>query len=835
MRRVFLSHSSKDKERYLRPLLDKLSKDAGTERFVYDEVTFEAGLENEELIIDWLSRSDLFVLFLSNDSLNSSWVKKEILEASDLQSLGQIKKIYPIIIDPSITHEDRRIPDWMRDTYNLRFVSKPAVAARKIISMMREISWKQTPKLKEKQQFFVGRNDLINTLESRLDNYDIPSPNTLVATGMEYIGRRTFLKKGLTKLDLIEDSYAFPSLKLDAHQSIEDFIKLLDDFGMTSLDLIDIDLLKMSKDEKTDLAVNLLLEINRSKDIVLIKDEGAIISPTREISSWFVQVNDRLSEKSSNIFLCVISRYRTNQGYLFKRNVIFSMHVPELSLQERKGLLKRYSSLIGLNLDNKDMNYVSSFFSGLPEEIIYTCDLIKENGIDYVKRNVQMITDYSDRKVSSIMAEYEKDITARSFLALVASFDFVSYELLQNIVGSNTEYNNLIEEFFAKGICDNLGSNGEYLVLNSAIKNYILRQRIPLTKEFQERIKRHVEEFVVTYDKNEDGRDVSDVFFSLKEALVNGNAKSTPESQMLIPSHYLKSMKELYDKRNRDQEVVKLADKILEQEEYMDDHIIREIRYFLCSSLARLKNERFKSEVQSISGAEHKFLFGFYYRQVGRDEEAARSLSEALNLRPIFSRAKRELVTVYQNMDEYDKAYELAKGNYEENRNNEYHIQAYFQILLHTKELELEEKDIIMSRLLEDIGKIDSEKAKNMYSIMEIEYTFYIKRDIESAKTLVDSAVMYSSDNLYMLLCQFDIYEKANDVNKLKQILGSLKNNIGSPNTKFYKEYQKCRAIYEVRAGNLENARNIARSSSIPKNTKKNLLSKIDKIYSESM
>ena len=162
MRRVFLSHSSKDKERYLRPLLDKLSKDAGTERFVYDEVTFEAGLENEELIIDWLSRSDLFVLFLSNDSLNSSWVKKEILEASDLQSLGQIKKIYPIIIDPSITHEDRRIPDWMRDTYNLRFVSKPAVAARKIISMMREISWKQTPKLKEKQQFFVGRNDLIS-------------------------------------------------------------------------------------------------------------------------------------------------------------------------------------------------------------------------------------------------------------------------------------------------------------------------------------------------------------------------------------------------------------------------------------------------------------------------------------------------------------------------------------------------------------------------------------------------------------------------------------------------------------------------------------------------
>lgn len=140
-----------------------------------------------------------------------------------------------------------------------------------------------------------------------------------------------------------------------------------------------------------------------------------------------------------------------------------------------------------------------------------------------------------------------------------------------------------------------------------------------------------------------------------------------------------------------------------------------------------------------------------------------------------------------------------------------------------------------MSRLLEDIKTIDSEKAKNMYLIMDIEYTFYIKRDIEGAKILVDNAVKYSADNLYVLLCQFDIYEKANDVNKMKTILANLKKNIGSPNTKFFKEYQKCRAIYEVRAGNLENARSIAMSSSIPQNTKQNLLSKIDKIYSELM
>ena len=41
MKRVFLSHSSKQKEGYLRPLVKKLQADRGKERFVYDEETFE--------------------------------------------------------------------------------------------------------------------------------------------------------------------------------------------------------------------------------------------------------------------------------------------------------------------------------------------------------------------------------------------------------------------------------------------------------------------------------------------------------------------------------------------------------------------------------------------------------------------------------------------------------------------------------------------------------------------------------------------------------------------------------------------------------------------------
>lgn len=830
MARIFLSHSSKDKEKYLRPLINKLTKNTGKERIVYDEQTFEAGLQNEALISDWLRQSDLFVLFLSNSSLESPWVKKEILEAKTLQESGEINKIYPIIIDPSITHEDSRIPEWMKEKYNLRLVSRPAVAARKIISVMQAISWDKTPKLKEKQQFFVGRNDLMQLLEVRLDDYTKHLPNTLIATGLEYIGRRTFLKKGLTKLNITPDTYSFPTIKLDSHQSIEDLIKLLDDFGITKTDISNNNLIKMTQTEKINLAVKLLSEINSSKDIILIIDEGAIISPRRKISSWFLKLNEELAKHDNGIFLCVVSKYRTNLLTIHGNDNIFSLHVPELSFIERKGLFKRYSSLIGLNLDTNDMDYISSFFSGLPEEIIYTCDVIKENGLQYIKKNINFITDYSDRKISSIMHKFDKDEHAKSLLALISLFDFVSYKLLLDIIGENETYNLLLSAFFAEGICDNIGSNGEYLVLNSAIKNYVLRQQIPINPEFDKKIKHHVKNFIISYDVNDEGRDVSDVFFSLKEGLINGNL-SNLESQMLIPSHYLKSMKELYDKRNRDLEVVKLADLILQQEEFMDDHIIREIRYFLCSSLARLKKERFKSEVQYIDGAEHDFLFGFYYRQVGRDEDAATRLIQALESRKNFSRAKRELVTVYQNMDEFDKAYELSKENYEGNRNNEYHIQAYFQILLQTKKIPQEDKKAIFITLIKDIQKIESERAKNMYTIMYVQFSLYINSDINNAKSLIDHAVTESPDNLYIMLCQFDIYEKLNDIKKMKEILANLKSNIGNSRGKFYKELKKCNVIYEAKSGNFDNARSIIHSSIIPENSKQNLLARVDKIF----
>ena len=69
MDKIFLSHSSNDKN-YVRPIFNYFGKD----RSVFDEMTFEFGMKTIEEIFKGIDSSDIFVFFISNDSLNSKWV-----------------------------------------------------------------------------------------------------------------------------------------------------------------------------------------------------------------------------------------------------------------------------------------------------------------------------------------------------------------------------------------------------------------------------------------------------------------------------------------------------------------------------------------------------------------------------------------------------------------------------------------------------------------------------------------------------------------------------------------------------------------------------------------
>ena len=86
--RAFISHSSKDKG-FVEGVVSLLKP--GT--FDLDSQTFDAGLVNSKAITDALKRCDMFCLFLSTSSINSSYVNFETLLGIEFLARGQIATI----------------------------------------------------------------------------------------------------------------------------------------------------------------------------------------------------------------------------------------------------------------------------------------------------------------------------------------------------------------------------------------------------------------------------------------------------------------------------------------------------------------------------------------------------------------------------------------------------------------------------------------------------------------------------------------------------------------------------------------------------------------------
>jgi hypothetical protein len=308
----------------------------------------------------------------------------------------------------------------------------------------------------------------------------------------------------------------------------------------------------------------------------------------------------------------------------------------------------------------------------------------------------------------------------------------------------------------------------------------------------REDLEKAVREQVETIIKTDDIFEIesSEFIFSLKEAL---KTHQNIDTQHLIPSHYLRCMKDLYYSKGSLDRIIELGEIILAKEASLDTRIVQDIRYYLCLALARKKDKRLLQEVQNIHGNEHTFLLGFYYRLIGRLNEAKIKFEEILDEPYINGRVKREIVQVYVQLEEYEKALVYAKKNYEENRGNQFHAQAYFNCLINNDE-PLKYKTEL-ENTLEDLRSIDSEQAREMASTAHALFTAKIENDKEKAISQIRDCADSYPNNHYPLLGMCDIAIKYDDVellgegcNRLSKLIE--KKHLSSRTYNRYKAYQ---------------------------------------------
>lgn len=94
----------------------------------------------------------------------------------------------------------------------------------------------------------------------------------------------------------------------------------------------------------------------------------------------------------------------------------------------------------------------------------------------------------------------------------------------------------------AESICELVGSDGEMIRLNDIVRDYIKRNRLKINDEHNKKLNLVVKDIVNNEDLTEANSSV--YIFTIKEML---KSDEYIDPKHLIPSHYLRCMKDLYN------------------------------------------------------------------------------------------------------------------------------------------------------------------------------------------------------------------------------------------------------------------------------------------------
>jgi tetratricopeptide (TPR) repeat protein len=797
MIKCFLSHSSRDKESYVRFVAKKMRKEVK----IFDEETFEEGMSPIEEIAHGLDASSLFVVFISKSALESKWVQDELANAKLRLDTAQLERIYPIIIEPGIRHDDPRIPEWMRSDLNIQPILKPMVAARKINARLMEMSWKFHPRLKERKEIFVGRNDLIRQFEERLDNFSQEPPIAIIASGLPAIGRKSLIQEALRKSNIIRESYEFPVISLAPLDGIEDLILKALDFEMVTVSNSK-SRISGTFNEKIELAKEIFLQIANEGERLLIEDRGVIIQGNGEIVDWFTEILSDHSFKSHLTF-CIASQFRPNTSLNRTNPLTFSVAVKEMDESERSGLLLRYSRFHELRLKRDDYQFFSDILTGYPEQVLFAVDLIRENGLFEAKKQSHIIQQYGSDKAKVVLEAYQEKPKELEFIYFLCRFEFLSYEVLFDIVDETT-YSPILNSLFSSAICERMGSASDYIRVNEVIRDYVSRNRFGLPLEFEKSIKTHVEKFLERYE--DDNLDISDYLFSAQESLQSGNG--IPD-ELIIPSVFIKTIKRTYDEDRNYDEAIALADRVLQREKYLHSNTINHIRYIKCQSLARLRDGRFFSEAKKIPEPDRSFLHGFYYRLSGDYAKAEDNFTKLLSKgRRSDPRVIGELVLVYMQSDEYELAFDYAKENYKNRSGNPINANNYFTCLImkeRTKENRIE-----LERIIEKLAIDPSDRAQEMLESMRARIIAYYDENEERSLALIEETIQKFPKINYPILTKADLATHFKNKIRLQEAVESLEKITGR-HAQTYRTLIKYKAILLAMQGDTHQAKQLVK------------------------
>jgi len=276
MSKAFLSHSSKDKG-FVKGVADAL----GSALCHYDERTFEPTGDSADEILSALGNSEVFVLFLSKNALDSPWVQKEIRYAKHMFFEGKITSVAIFPLD--------KTPRDMLDPWLRPFVVQTLMVQKLVGLRIRSMLITQDVISSAR---FIGRDNELSNLKSMLRERSATRPSAVMISGISGIGKRRLLARAY------EDLYPFipkhwVQIELGSYEGEAVLYERLLEYFEPTPDWVASKIkleafLELTPAEKTLELSRLLGEIEKSKQVVVVIFSNDIVNSDGDFEGWLL-------------------------------------------------------------------------------------------------------------------------------------------------------------------------------------------------------------------------------------------------------------------------------------------------------------------------------------------------------------------------------------------------------------------------------------------------------------------------------------------------------------------------------------------------------------------
>ncbi len=720
----FISHSSDDKE-FVKEMIEYLGRDSVN----FDQYSFQPGESLNKEIRDKIEESKIFVLLISQSSLNSKWVQEEIQLATKLMVSKELIFL-PYCIDSSVKPKDTRLEEWIWEKL-IKTFTFPKLLARDINRHRKNCIAQKFPDLASSNTLFMGRNIDMSNLEKSYYNEDLSKLKSIIISGFTFVGRRTLLKHFIYNYICKGHSDDAIVITLQTTNQLDQLLMQLNErVGLVKKEQI---IAEISKGEENvrNWCIKELKTLIDYQEKIIIEDDACIVKPSGEIVSWFLDLL-RSQELPNLVIFYVASRFRPIPAYVNDSDLLMEYPLKPLNRVEMESLFKACLRKHEIQLEDSCIQYYVDLFSGYPKQAIDAANIIKEKTAILARSTIEASKARYDNNYNVIWELLSSD--CKDMLIMMSKFDFISNNLLLKIVGEE-ETIQLLKEIEPYSLYECFGSANEYLCLNYSFADYIIRSKHIATLSFIHRMREVTKELLSNIDTGQE--DLSSHLYAIKEC-IRQNPKRIDE-RYLIPSFVLKVIVEEYHS-GHDEIVVNIAERIIhdyKKANYQD--CINHIHYWYCCSLCRLQQiDKFQNEVQYFENNQfdHSFLQGFFYRHNSKKDRIRRarqcyeyslSIKDKRELKTITSIAKveHEYVIVLLKLPDYKAALDTAKRNYENNPHNSYHIRAYFNCLINTHSSSSEE----LQGLITQMNSSGKRVASFFVPTMKLQCEFYQEQD----------------------------------------------------------------------------------------------------------